>query len=86
VAFSDDDALDTAFGTEQVVTDTLIATGDVHWTSESSAVTIAGSPAANDLVVFRVRRAPSNGSDTLAADARLIAIRLFITTNDSIDA
>lgn len=86
LALSDDDALDQAFGTEQVVTDTLIATGDVHWTAESSAITIGGSPAANDLVVFRVRRVPANGSDTLAADAKLIAIRLFITTNDSIDA
>lgn len=86
LALSDDDALDQAFGTEQVVTDTLIATGDVHWTAESSAITIGGSPAANDLVVFRVRRVPANGSDTLAADAKLIAIRLFITTNDSVDA
>jgi hypothetical protein len=86
LALSDDDALDQAFGTEQVVTDTLIATGDVHWTAESSAITIAGTPAANDLVIFRVRRVPANGSDTLNADAKLIAIRLFITTNDSVDA
>jgi hypothetical protein len=86
VAFSDDDALDTAYGTEQVVTDTLIATGDVHRTSESSAITVGGSPAASDLVAFRVKRVPANGSDTLAADARLLGVEVFITTNAGTDA
>ena len=86
VAFSDDDALDTAFGTAQQVTDTLLSAGDAHWTSESSAITIAGSPAANDLVIFRVRRVPADASDTLGVDAKLIAIRLFITTDAANDA
>ena len=86
VALSDDDALDTAFGTGQTSTDTLITAADVHWGPESSAITIAGTPAANDLVIFQIRRNVSDGSDTLGVDAKLIAIRLFITVNDSIDA
>lgn len=86
VALSNDDALDTAFGTGQTSTDTLIAAGDVHWGPESSAITIAGTPAANDLVIFQIRRNVSDGSDTLGVDAKLIAIRLFITTNASIDS
>lgn len=85
VALSDDDATDTAYGTEQVVTDTLITAGDVHRTSESSAITIAGSPAAGDVVFFRVKRVPSNGSDTLGVDAKLIGIRIFYTTNAADD-
>ena len=85
VACTDDDTLDVAYGTEQVVTDTLITAGDLHTTSESSAITIAGSPAEGDLVLFRVKRVPANASDTLAVDARLIAIDLFITTNTGTD-
>jgi len=86
LACSDDDALDAAFGTAQQVTDTLLAAGDVHWTAESSAITIAGSPAENDLVLFRVQRVPADAADTLTVDAKLIAIRLFVTTNAKNDA
>lgn len=85
-AFSDDDALDTAYGTEQVVTDTLLSAGDLHRTAESTAITIAGSPAASDLVAFRVKRVPANVSDTLGVDAKLIGIELFITTDAGTDA
>lgn len=86
VSVSDDDALDTAYGTEQTVTDTLLATGDLHITSESSAITIAGTPAEGDLVMFRIKRNAADVGDTLAADARLLAVDLFITTNAGTDA
>lgn len=86
VSLSNDDALDTAFGTGQTSTDTLIATNDVHIGPESSAITIAGTPAEGDLVFFQIRRNVSDGSDTLNADAKLIGIRLFITTNAANDA
>lgn len=86
LAVSDDDAIDAAYGTEQVVTDTLLTAGDMHVTAESSAITFAGTPAEGDSVMFRVKRVPANGSDTLAVDARLIAIDLFITTNAGTDA
>lgn len=85
VAFTDDDPIDTAYGTEQVVTDTLLTAGDCHRTAESSAITVAGSPAASDLVAFRVKRVPANGSDTLGVDARLIGVELFITTDNGFD-
>jgi hypothetical protein len=86
VAMSDDDALDAAWGTGQTSTDTLIAANDVHTGPESAAITIAGSPAENDLVFFQIRRNVADASDTLGVDARLIAIRLFITTNAPNDA
>ena len=86
VAISDDDLMDASFGTNVQTTDTLIATTDLHISAESSAVTIAGSPAENDWVVFEVNRVPADASDTLAADARLIGVRLFITTNAANDA
>lgn len=80
VAFSNDDAQDTAFGTAVVVTDTGGTTNDLYVTAESSAVTIAGTPAAGDLVFFRLRRAPSNGSDTMAIDARAQQVVVYINT------
>jgi hypothetical protein len=84
VAVSNDDPLDAAWGTEQVSADALIATGDNHVGSESSAITVGGSPADGDLILFRVKRNVAN--DNLAADARLLGIELFITTNALVDA
>lgn len=84
VALSDDDATDTAYGTEQTSTDTLLLAGDVHVGPTSSAITIAGSPATDDMIFFRIKRVPA--SDTLGVDARLLGIRLYFTTNASTDA
>lgn len=81
VAISDDDTMDVAFGTQVVVTDTFITANDLHVGAESTAVTISGSPAAGDLVNFKVQRVVSNGSDTLAVDAKLIGIRIYYTEN-----
>lgn len=85
VAVGNDDAIDVAWGTAQNSIDTLIATGDIHVGPESSAITIAGTPAADDLVFFRIKRAPANASDTLTGDARLIGIRIFYTDNAADD-
>lgn len=79
VSFANDDALDTAFGTAQTITDTLIATEDVHVTSATSAITIADTPSAGDLVVFRAYRDADNGNDTFSADAQLINIVVTYT-------
>ncbi len=86
VATSDDDALDVAFGTEQASTDTGGTTNDRYIGPESSAITIAGTPATGDVVQFQIKRNPSDGSDTLAVDARLHGIKLYITTNAATDA
>ena len=85
VACSDDDAGDAAFGTAQTSTDTGGTTNDIYIGPESSAITIAGTPAAGDLVFFQVARVPANGSDTMAIDARLHGIVLYITTDDTVD-
>lgn len=79
LARSNDDALDTAFGTAQTATDTLLATDDEHHSPETPAVTIGGTPAEDDRVIFQVTR---DVSDTLNADAKLIAVKLIygITT------
>lgn len=84
-ARSNDDAISNTFSGEVGSVDTLIATGDLHRGPESSALTVQGTPAANDTLFFRVYRLPTDGSDTLTADARLIGIELFITTDAAVD-
>lgn len=79
ISYADDDTLDAAYGTEQVVIDTLITANDNHITSASSAITIGGTPAADDLLLFEITREVANGSDTLAVDARLIGVKLQYT-------
>lgn len=76
-ALSDDDTINgTILGTEITVADTRLADHDVHITSATAAVTVAGSPALNDLVFFKVRRLPADGSDTKTGDARLLGVKL----------
>ncbi|HYE47010.1 MAG TPA: hypothetical protein VEA44_14705 [Caulobacter sp.] len=85
LATSDDDAMDAAFGTAQEVTDTLLTANDNHRTSATSAITIAGTPAAEDLVIFQVYRKAASASDTLAVDAKLLGVKLFITIDAATD-
>jgi hypothetical protein len=76
-AFANDDALDTAAGTAQLVTDTLIAANDMHITSATSAVTIGGTPAANTPIQFTIYRDISDADDTLGVDARLLGVEIL---------
>lgn len=85
VAVSDDDAGDAAPGTVQTSTDTGGTTNDVYVGPASSAITIAGTPAAQDVVWFKIARVPSDGSDTMAIDARLHGLTLNITTDADTD-
>lgn len=86
VAVSDDDTIAVNFGTAQLVTDTGGTTSDLYVSSETSAITVAGTPAAGDTVFFRVYRKAADASDTLAVDARLHGVDVFITTNADTDA
>lgn len=80
-SFGDDDAIDQAWGTAQEVTDTLLATGDVHVSAFTAAITLAGTPAGGEYITLRAYRDPANAGDTLAADARLLAVRLRYVIN-----
>lgn len=86
VALSDADAIATSYGTAQQVVDTGGSTDTLYHSPETPAITIAGTPAAEDLVYFRVSRVAANGSDTLAVDARLHAVVLYLTTDAGTDA
>lgn len=87
VALADGDALDTAFGTAVGHTaDTGGTTDDIYITAETAAVTIANTPSKSDYVTFQIYRDVSDAGDTLAIDARLHGVALFITTDAANDA
>ena len=86
VAIADNDSCNTAFGTQVVATAKAHSgtSNDLDVANESGAVTIAGSPGANEQVFFQISRDVS--ADDLDADARLLGIKLFFTTNAANDA
>ena len=82
VAVGDDGTIDVAYGTAVVVTDDNIsAAEDLLVTIESTAITIAGTPAVDEMCYFRIFRDVSDGNDDMTEDARLIGIKLFFTTD-----
>ena len=81
VACSNDDAVGGAFGTAQTVTDTGGTTNDIYVTAATPAITIAGTPAEDDVCFFRIYRKAADAADTLAVSARLHGIKLFYTVN-----
>jgi hypothetical protein len=86
VAFGDGDALAANYGTAQTSTDTGGATDTLYSSPESAAITVAGSPAARDLVFIELRRKVSDGSDTLAVAMRLHSVTISMTTDADNDA
>ena len=87
VAVSDDGTIDVAYGTAVVVTDDNIsAAEDLLVTITSGAVTIAGTPADDDMCFFRIFRDVSDANDDMTEDARLIGIKLLYTTDAENDA
>ena len=85
VAVSNDGTIDVAYGTAVVKEDNAQgAVEELNVSGESTAVTIAGSPADDDLCFFRVGRDVSG--DNMAGDARLLGIKLFYTTDAANDA
>lgn len=85
-AISDGDSGNVGLSGQQGSTDTGGTTDDIYQGPESAAITIAGTPAADDVVLFEIFRNATSGSDTLAVDARLHGIKLFFTINAGNDA
>ena len=86
VALSDGDALSTAFGTRQSVSDAIGTTETIRSTSYTSAITIAGSPADADIIILQVDRDPTDGSDNFNADAGLIGVTITLTTDAAVSS
>ena len=87
VACADGDTIDVAYGTAIEVTDAGIGTvEDQQITSESGAMTVAGSPAAGEQSYFQLYRDAADGSDTFTGECRVLGIKLFFTTDAANDA
>ncbi len=87
VACGDSDTIDVAYGTAVNITDAGIGTvEDQQISTESSAMTIAGTPAAGELSYFQLFRDANAGGDTFSADARVLGIKIFYTTDAANDA
>ena len=85
VALADNGDLNTAFGTAVAPTAKAMSgtANDLAVTAESGAVTIAGSPSTDEYVFFQISRDVS--ADDLTADAKLLGIKLFFTTDAAND-
>ena len=86
VAIADNDSVNTAFGTQVAPTAKAHSgtANDLDVTAESGAVTIAGSPSTDEEVYFQITRDVSE--DSLTADAKLLGIKIFFTTDAANDA
>ena len=87
VACGDSDTIDVAYGSAIEVTDAGIGTvEDQQITSESSAMTVAGSPAAGEQTYFQLYRDAADGSDTFTGESRVLGVKIFYTTDAANDA
>ena len=85
-ALADNGSLNTAFGTAVQATAKAHSgtANDLDVTAESGAVTIAGSPSTDEYVFFEIARDVS--ADDFSADAKLLGIKLFFTTDAKNDS
>jgi len=86
VAITNDESINTAFGT--LVATTALAhsttSNDLMVSAESGAVTVAGSPADNDQCFFQINNDASASGQT--GVVRLLGVKLFFTTDAANDA
>jgi hypothetical protein len=85
VATSEGDALDVAFGTAIKVADTLTSANKNHTTDLSAAVTVAGTPAAKDVVMLQLYRDPADSADNFSADAKMLGCWIYYNTDSRTD-
>lgn len=79
VCIADGENLDVAHGTAQYANDTGGSTSYLYVSPLTSAITIAGTPAAGKMLRLRVlRKADDATNDTLAVNAYLLGVMLYI--------
>jgi hypothetical protein len=87
VACADGDTIDVAYGTAIELTDAGIGTVEDQQVSvESSAMTVAGSPAAGEQTYFQLYRDAADGADTFTGESRVLGVKIFYTTDAANDA
>lgn len=86
-ALSDNDAIDAALGTPQVISDALLANNgtDLQTTPATPALTVGGTPVLGDLIVFELYR-NTDGSDTMTEDAWLFGLTIQYKKTGTVSA
>jgi hypothetical protein len=85
-AVSSSDTLNATVGTAQSSLVTMPATANVLVLGAvSAAITIGGTPAANDLIKLRIRRVTTDAGDTNVDTLRLHGFKVFYTSNATTD-
>lgn len=82
LALGNSDDPDAAFGTAIAVTDTHSGTAD-DWniSSVTAAITASGTPVEGDMLMVQISRKAADGGDDMSGDARLVAARLYWTSD-----
>lgn len=76
-SLTDDDVWDSALGTATTINDSLIATNDLHKSAEGTIASANNAWAAGKLAIVKVvRDADDATNDTLAADAKLVMVKI----------
>ena len=86
VAFGNGDSLDAAFGTGQQVTANIASGNTLTLTAITGAMTVGGTPANRDHVVFEFYRDADNGGDANADTLTVYDIRIYAGFNAARDA
>ena len=77
---SDNDTIDTAWGTEILVTDSWQAQNKVHISPISTDLTIGaganGTAVEGDIVMFNLARKTADAGDTMAGDCRILGLEI----------
>jgi hypothetical protein len=75
-SYPDNTALDLAFSPSGEATDTVLSGAYMHISPATSAITITGTNAPNNITNFEVFRDATDVADTLAVDAQLIGAQI----------
>jgi hypothetical protein len=78
-SYANDDPLGATMGTGVTVTDSLLAINDVHISAATSGISLAGTSAAGNPVIFEVYRDAGVAGDNYASDARLLGVEITYT-------
>ncbi len=84
-AYANDVAIDTALGTAVTISDTVIASSDMHITSATAVIVVAQAQALGDMIVFEVFR-NTDGTDDMDDDAWLLGVLLQYKKDNTVSA
>lgn len=86
-SLANSDAIDTALGTQQVISDALLADngGDLQFSGATPAITMAGTPALGNLNLFEILR-NTDGTDDMTEDAWLFGAWIQFKMNQGVVA